>query len=195
LLVGSPTAEGAGRYRTDTAAAARDIGGLETRKEKFVKTVSYLQEKEFLCGLFAQLEQAWVAAQEPEAKTRIFKLAEVVMREGRKLHHQRVHAWIDLVADTLGGSHWKHNLPARPRLPLARRRDEYTLMSPCEKPRTRCERTCSKKLGSAASKVGCSTPTPECEKTRTMASHSRLSGFRATNYRWSSGSVTSASPS
>ncbi|GAB1315795.1 Armadillo-type protein [Madurella fahalii] len=91
---------------TDMLLEAKAFSHLE----KFIKTVPCRSEKEFLCGLYAQLELAWKTEdRETEGhKHQIVQLFDqVLVPIGCESRHRRVYEWVKLVADTLGQPHWK----------------------------------------------------------------------------------------
>ena len=73
----------------------------------FVLRVPCLKEKDFLCGIFAQLEGAWEAG-EGSARDLIFGiLDEHLVPIGSKSEHGRVRAWIISIANTLRHIQWQ----------------------------------------------------------------------------------------
>ena len=73
----------------------------------FVLRVPCLKEKDFLCGIFAQLEGAWGAG-EDSARELIFGiLDEQLVPIGSKSEHGRVRAWIKSIANTLHHIQWQ----------------------------------------------------------------------------------------
>jgi hypothetical protein len=73
----------------------------------FVEKVPCRQEKDFLCNMYAQLEQAWEAGQPPTKEKIEQFLQDVLVPMGSRSKHPRVHEWVKLVADTLGRPDWK----------------------------------------------------------------------------------------
>ncbi|EXK26024.1 hypothetical protein FOMG_17385 [Fusarium oxysporum f. sp. melonis 26406] len=102
--------------------------------EDLLLKVPCRQEKEFLCGIFAQLEQAW-AIGDASAKNQIDKfLDQVLIPLGSKSAHQRVREWVKLVANTLGRPDWTDAIQPTPRslcVPLWKQK-EYAITIPCQ---------------------------------------------------------------
>ncbi|KLU87432.1 hypothetical protein MAPG_06432 [Magnaporthiopsis poae ATCC 64411] len=114
---------------TDMLLSARAFSSLE----HIVRAVPCRSEKEFLCGLYAQLERAWVA-ENPETKQRIVVIFDHVLAPmGCESHHRRVHEWVKLAADTLGKPEWKTKVPRESRFRWPRRQ-EYDSSIPCQEP-------------------------------------------------------------
>ena len=102
--------------------------------QSFVQKVPCGREKEFLCGTFAQLEQAWEAGI-PSAREKIAKfLQEHLIPIGSASDHWRVQEWVKLIADTLGRSDWKDAIQ-RARPFWRREKKEYASVIPCRKMR------------------------------------------------------------
>jgi len=101
--------------------------------EEFVGKVPCQDEKDFLCGLYAQLEQAWETGDASIRQDIVQLLDRVLIPEGCKSAHPRVLEWVKLIADTLGRPDWRDNVPSerKPRWP---RRKEYTASNPCREP-------------------------------------------------------------
>ncbi|KAH2345388.1 hypothetical protein KXW91_006727, partial [Aspergillus fumigatus] len=76
--------------------------------EEFIRGVPCCQGKEFLCGLYAQLEQAWKAG-DSSMKAQVVELLQLMNQTESK--DQSVQEWRKLVADTLNRSDWKDALP------------------------------------------------------------------------------------
>ena len=111
---------------TDMLLGARAFNYLE----EFVGKVPCRHEKEFLCGLYAQLERAWEAG-DSLAKQQVVQLLEqILVPAGCKSAHPRVREWVKLVADTLGRPDWRANV--RPAPKCWWRKKEYTSSIPSE---------------------------------------------------------------
>ncbi|KAH6971507.1 hypothetical protein BKA56DRAFT_677610 [Ilyonectria sp. MPI-CAGE-AT-0026] len=95
---------------TDMLIQAKAFKSLED----FLSKVSCSKEKEFLCGIFAQLEQAWETG-DPSFKGQIVDFLErVLVPAGSESPYPRVFEWVKLVAHTLGRSDWMDSIqPAR----------------------------------------------------------------------------------
>jgi len=91
----------------------------------FVEKVPCRQEKDFLCNMYAQLEQAWEAGQPPRKEKIVQFLQDILVPMGSRSKHRRVHGWVKLVADTLGRPDWKDKVPPAQRRGLARN-NKYT---------------------------------------------------------------------
>ncbi|KAL8366277.1 hypothetical protein RB595_004851 [Gaeumannomyces hyphopodioides] len=101
--------------------------------KELVRDVPCRDEKEFLCGLYAQLERAWVTA-DPEPQQQIVGLFDQVLAPmGCESRHRRVHEWVKLVAGTLGQLHWNEQVPPEPRF-LWPWETKYTPQEPYEEP-------------------------------------------------------------
>ena len=75
--------------------------------KSFVLRVPCLKDKDFLCGIFAQLEGAWEAG-EDSARDLIFRiLDEHLVPIGSKSEHGRVRAWVISIANTLHHIQWQ----------------------------------------------------------------------------------------
>jgi len=98
---------------TEMLLSARAFGHLN----EFVAKVPCRSEKEFLCGLYAQLELALKSeTQDTEEHEHpiVRLLNQVLVPLGCSSRHPRVYEWIKLLADTLGQDHWESRLlPAR----------------------------------------------------------------------------------
>ncbi|EXK77341.1 hypothetical protein FOQG_17945 [Fusarium oxysporum f. sp. raphani 54005] len=118
---------------TDMLIQAKAFNSLED----FFLKVPCRQEKEFLCGISAQLECAWRIG-DPFVKGQIDKfLGQVLVPLGSESTHQRVREWVRLVANTLGRSDWTDVIQPTPRLwrlPLWEQ-TEYASTIPCWKTR------------------------------------------------------------
>ncbi|KAF9770479.1 hypothetical protein IL306_011985 [Fusarium sp. DS 682] len=105
--------------------------------KEFLLKVPCRQEKEFLCGIFAQLEQSWETA-DSLVKEQIDKfLDQVLVPVESKSPHRRVCEWVKLVADTLGRSNWT-DVVQHARRPWYRRvlkQTKYASTIPCQKKR------------------------------------------------------------
>ncbi|KAH6997421.1 armadillo-type protein [Ilyonectria destructans] len=95
---------------TDMLIQAKAFKSLED----FLPKVPCSKEREFLCGIFAQLEQAWETG-DPSVKGQIVDFLErVLIPAGSESPHPRVFKWVKLVANTLGRSDWMDAVqPAR----------------------------------------------------------------------------------
>ena len=93
----------------------------------FVLRVPCLKEKDFLCGIFAQLEGAWEASEDP-ARNLIFGiLDEHLVPIGSKSEHGRVRAWIKSIANTLRHIQWQEAMqsPQQHRFSVLSRTRDY----------------------------------------------------------------------
>ncbi|KPM36932.1 hypothetical protein AK830_g9636 [Neonectria ditissima] len=99
----------------------------------FLSKVPCRQEKEFLCGVFAQLENAWKSKETSVQGQIVQFLEQVLVPAGSKSIHRRVHEWVKLVADTMGRPDWTDVLqPARGRWQSRPwKQTEYTSTIPC----------------------------------------------------------------
>ncbi|KAK4040266.1 armadillo-type protein [Parachaetomium inaequale] len=114
---------------TDMLIQARAFNYLE----EFVGNVPCHHEKEFLCGLYAQLERAWEAG-DSSAKQQIIQLLEQnLVPAGYKSAHPRVHEWVKLVAVTLGRPDWRDNVLPAPKSWWPWKKG-YTVSIPCREP-------------------------------------------------------------
>ncbi|KAJ9613093.1 hypothetical protein H2200_003034 [Cladophialophora chaetospira] len=75
----------------------------------FVDRVPCSQQKEFLCGLYAQLEQAWGTVPSPKLKIVDF-LENFLIPKGLESDDEIVHEWVKLVADTVGRPDWESDI-------------------------------------------------------------------------------------
>ncbi|KAK3307826.1 armadillo-type protein [Chaetomium strumarium] len=114
---------------TDMLIQARAFNYLE----EFVGNVPCHQEKEFLCGLYAQLERAWEVG-DSSAKQQIVQLLEQnLVPAGCKSAHPRVREWVKLVAVTLGRPDWRDNVLPAPKSCCSWRKG-YTVSIPIWEP-------------------------------------------------------------
>ncbi|KAH7120447.1 hypothetical protein B0J13DRAFT_612794 [Dactylonectria estremocensis] len=116
---------------TDMLIQAKAFNSLE----HFLREVPCRQEKEFLCGIFAQLEQAW-ETRDPSAEGQIVRFLErVLVPVESKSTHRRVCEWVKLVADTLGRSDWTDGVQPARRSWYRRlwKQTEYASKIPCRK--------------------------------------------------------------
>ena len=93
----------------------------------FVSRVPCLEEKAFLCGLFAQLEVAWEAG-EGSARTIIFEILDnYLVPIGSQSNHGRVREWVISIANTLRHSQWQEILQStqQHRFPVLSRKRNY----------------------------------------------------------------------
>ena len=75
--------------------------------KELLRRVPCLKEKDFLCGIFAQLEGAWEAG-EDSARDLIFGiLDEHLVPIGSKSEHGRVRAWVISIANKLDHIQWR----------------------------------------------------------------------------------------
>src|SRR5579862_6781590 len=81
----------------------------------FVEKVPCCQKKDFLCSMFAQLEQAWEAGKPSTTKKIEQFLQDVLVPIAKRSKHSRVQEWVKLVADTLQRPDWKDKVPAAQR--------------------------------------------------------------------------------
>ena len=86
--------------------------GAFSKLEEFILHVPCREEKEFLCGLYAELEQAWETGSSFLKGQVVGLLERVLVPVGSK--YQRVQEWGKLVADTLQRSNWKEFLQHAP---------------------------------------------------------------------------------
>jgi hypothetical protein len=75
--------------------------------KSFVELAPCREGKEFLCGLFTQLEQAWESGTLPIKEEIVRFLRNVLVLLGSESKHQSVQEWVKLVANTLGQYDWK----------------------------------------------------------------------------------------
>ncbi|KAL8310386.1 hypothetical protein RB597_010302 [Gaeumannomyces tritici] len=114
---------------TEMLLSARAFSHLED----FVGKVPCRGEKEFLCGLYAQFERAWVA-EDLEPKQQIVRLFNQILAPvGCESRHRRVHEWVKLAADTLKQPHWKNKVPPELKFRWSWK-EEYTSLIPCRGP-------------------------------------------------------------
>ena len=73
----------------------------------FVLRVPCLKEKDFLCGIFAQLEGAWGAGEDSARDLIVAILDEHLVPIGSKSKHGRVRAWVISIANTLHHIQWQ----------------------------------------------------------------------------------------
>ena len=93
----------------------------------FFSRVPCLEEKGFLCGIFAQLEVAWEAG-EDSARTIIFEiLDEHLVPIGSQSKHGRVRAWVISIANTLHHIQWQEVLQStqQHRFPVLSKKRNY----------------------------------------------------------------------
>ena len=76
----------------------------------FVLRVPCLKEKDFLCGIFAQLEGAWKAGEDSARNLILRILEEHLVPVGSKSEHGRVRAWVISIANTLHHIQWQEAL-------------------------------------------------------------------------------------
>ena len=72
-----------------------------------VLRVPCLKEKDFLCGIFAQLEGAWITGEDSARKLIFGILDEHLVPIGSKSQHGRVRAWVISIANTLHHIQWQ----------------------------------------------------------------------------------------
>ncbi|KAL5592490.1 hypothetical protein FOBRF1_013516 [Fusarium oxysporum] len=103
----------------------------------FLLKVPCRQEKEFLCGIFAQLEQSWQTSNSPVKEKIDEFLDQVLVPVESKSSHRRVCEWVKLVADTLGRANWTDVVqPARrPWYRRVLKQTKYASTIPCRKKR------------------------------------------------------------
>jgi HEAT repeat protein len=101
--------------------------------EQFIEEVPCSQEEEFLCGMYAQLEQAWKAKNSSRGPGIVKFLHKVLVPIGSQSKNGRVREWVKLVADTLGQPSWKNDIkPARRRFrTLFRKEKEHSSTIHC----------------------------------------------------------------
>ncbi|KAF4636626.1 hypothetical protein G7Y89_g1439 [Cudoniella acicularis] len=88
--------------------------------EALVLKIPRNQEKEFLCGLYAHLEQAWVVG-DAFARGEIVRfLDQVLVKIGSISKHPCVREWVKLIADTLEQPNWKNTVQPVPQSSLQR---------------------------------------------------------------------------
>ncbi|KAL8346291.1 hypothetical protein RB598_000276 [Gaeumannomyces tritici] len=114
---------------TDMLLGARAFSYLK----EFVGGVPCRLEKEFLCGLYAQLERAWENEEPGPKKQNVGLFDQVLAPMGCESGHRRVYAWVKLVAGTLGQLHWQDKVPTEPRFRWPRR-EGYTALNPSPVP-------------------------------------------------------------
>jgi hypothetical protein len=93
--------------------------------EKLLPKVPCVEEKEFLCGLCAQLEQAWNTGRSLREGV-IPVLKDFLIKKGQHTEHSRVQEWIRLVACTPGQTNSEeHVKPVRRKLFSISRKKRY----------------------------------------------------------------------
>jgi hypothetical protein len=93
------------RY-TDMLIGAKAFKALKD----FIQLKPCHEEEPFLCGLYAQLEQAWVTG-DPSVKDKVVDLIEETISQGGG-KYRRAQEWVRLIAETVGRSSWKDALPS-----------------------------------------------------------------------------------
>ena len=104
--------------------------------EQFLLRVPCLQEKEFLCGIYARLEQAWAAGDLPAQDQIVQLLEHVLVRKGSESAHPRVCKWIELVASALEQPEWTDFVQftrKKSRFLQLRKERQYASTIPCWK--------------------------------------------------------------
>ncbi|OKL55213.1 hypothetical protein UA08_09516 [Talaromyces atroroseus] len=91
--------------------------------EEFTRGVPCRREEAFLCGLYAQLEQAWVTGDSSVRDRVVDSIQSTIPLVGRK--HQSAQEWVRLVADTVGQPGWKDTLPSNQHRLRFRKNKDY----------------------------------------------------------------------
>ena len=93
----------------------------------FIFRVPCLKEKDFLCGIFAQLEGAWKAG-EDSARDLIFGILDgPLVLIAAKSEYSRVRAWVKSIANTLGYVQWQEamQIPQQHLFPVVSKERNY----------------------------------------------------------------------
>ncbi|EED11927.1 hypothetical protein TSTA_111040 [Talaromyces stipitatus ATCC 10500] len=91
--------------------------------EEFIREVPCGREETFLCGLYAQLEQAWIAGDSSIRDRVVDSIQRSISQVGPK--HHRAQEWVKLIADTVGRPSWKNSLPSHRHILRIRKNQKY----------------------------------------------------------------------